>query len=105
MHNPSQIIISNILIHKCLLLHQIFAKLLRQMDLWDHSAPNCCAKSIFAINLRQKCAPNFVRVAVLRRRSFGNTPSNSPWENVEADENIEIFVAPSASRVCIQHLI
>jgi hypothetical protein len=33
------------------------------MDLWDHSVPNCCAKSIIAINLRQKCAPNFVRVA------------------------------------------
>jgi hypothetical protein len=43
-----------------------------------------CTKSIFAINLRQKCAPNFVRVTVLRQRSFENTPSNSPWVPVTA---------------------
>jgi hypothetical protein len=32
-------------------------------------------------------------------------PQIHPGKNVQADENIEIFVAPSASRVCIQHLI
>ena len=67
----SQIIISNIPIHKCLTSSPNLCQMLRQMDLWDHSAPNCCAKSIFAINLHQKCAPNFVRVAVLRRSNFG----------------------------------
>ena len=74
--HSSQIIISNILIHKCL----IASPNLCQIVAPNGSLGSFCAKSIFAINLRQKCAPNFVRVAVLRRRSFGNTPSNSPWE-------------------------
>ena len=64
------------IIHKCL----IASPNLCQIVAPNGSLGSFCAKSIFAINLHQKCAPNFVRVAVLRRRSFGNTPSNSPWE-------------------------
>jgi hypothetical protein len=77
------------------MLHQIFAKLLRQMDLWDHSAPNQYLRSICAKNVRQIlfeslfCAEDLSEIH----------PQIHPGKNVQADENIEIFVAPSASRV------
>jgi hypothetical protein len=89
--HSSQIIISNILIHKCL----IASPNICHMDLWDHSAPNCCAKSIFAINLRQKCAPNFVRVSVLLRRDVAtggvcNTPpTNTSGKNQVKSQKVK----------------
>ena len=93
------------------------------LNCFTKSLPNCCAKWIFGIILRQIAAPN----QYLRSTCAKNVcqilfeslfcaedlseihPQIHAGKNVQAevqaDENIEIFVAPSASRVCIQHLI
>jgi hypothetical protein len=68
------------------LLHQIFAP--------NGSLGSFCAKSIFAINLRQIlfeslfCAEDLSEIH----------PQIHPGKNVQADENIEIFVAPQAAQ-------
>ena len=94
--HSSQIIISNILIHKCLIaspnLCQIVApngslgsfctKLLRQINNCDQSAPKMCAKFCSS-----RCSAPSSEIH----------PQIHPGKNVQADENIEIFVAPSAS--------
>jgi hypothetical protein len=61
------------------------------MDLWDHSAPNQYLRSICAKNVRQIlfeslyfCAEDLLEIH----------PQIHPGKNVQADENIEIFVAP-----------
>jgi hypothetical protein len=74
----------------------IFGIILRQI-----AVPNQYLRSICAKNVRQMlfeslfCAEDLSEIH----------PQIHPGKNVQADENIEIFVAPSASRVCIQHLI
>jgi hypothetical protein len=83
------------------------------------SLPNCCAKWIFGIIVRQIAAPNQYLRSICAKNVhqilFESLfcaedlseihPQIHPGKNVQADENIEIFVIPSASRVCIQHLI
>jgi hypothetical protein len=89
------------------------------LNCFTKSLPNCCAKWIFGIILRQIAAPNQYLRSIcaknVRQILFESLfcaedlseihPQIHPGKNVQADENIEIFVAPSASRVCIQHLI
>jgi hypothetical protein len=89
------------------------------LNCFTKSLPNCCAKWIFGIILHQITAPNQYLRSIcaknVRQILFESLfcaedlseihPQIQPGKNVQADENIEIFVAPSASRVCIQHLI
>jgi hypothetical protein len=97
--HSSQIIISNILIHKCLIASPnlcakwIFGIILRQINICDQSAPIKNVRQILFESLF--CAEDLSEIH----------PQIHPGKNVQADENIEIFVAPSASRVCMQHLL
>jgi hypothetical protein len=70
------------------LLHQIFAKLLRQI-----AAPNQYLRSICAKNVRQILFESLFCDEDLSEIH----PQIHPGKNVQADENIEIFVAPSAT--------
>ena len=64
------------------------------------AAPNQYLRSICAKNVRQILFESLFCDEDLSEIH----PQIHPGKNVQADENIEIFVAPSASRVCIQHL-
>jgi hypothetical protein len=104
------VVISNILIHKCLIASPNLCQIV---------APNgflgsFCTKSIIEINLHKKsaqkmCAKNVRQIlfeSLFCAEDLSEIhPQIHPGKNVQADENIEIFVAPSASCVCIQHLL